>query len=116
MRIFHFNGLYFVPKGRDLVAGLFGPLNGRTAHGTYKEFPNGVLLSDLQGNVRAFLKYAAHGDGPFIVTAYTTSEGRTRYMFSTCTPEEQWLNLPESYMVEMKACEDAHFEQAGEPS
>ncbi len=78
-----FNGLLFAPLGCEDLSG---------CHGMFKvKNVSDYLLYGLDGELRAFIVNNPK-QGRFVVSACESS-GATRYMFSTCSLDEQWLQL-----------------------
>jgi hypothetical protein len=96
-----FNGKMFAKNNKEMVDSLF--VSGGTCIGFYKATKTGFKLFNLQHELFAFVSPSKG----IVVTANTQSDGKARYMFSTCRYTEQYLGLPESYMATCKACEDA---------
>lgn len=83
-------GRTYAPSRAAVVESLFqGPA---THSGTYRLTRSGVILSDLTGQERVFIR--KDGLGP--VTTFR-HDGRRRYMFSTTSRDDAWLGTPESY-------------------
>lgn len=70
-------------------------------NGVYKVRKNGVYFYTMQDELRAFIR--SDGLGP--VTATRTGKGGIRYMHSTCTSEEKWMGVPDSYMAQCNEAE-----------
>lgn len=81
-----FNGLRFTKR----PARAAGEPNERY-HGFYAVRKNGVALYKRDGALEAFLVNNPR-QGYFAVTA-SVANGRARYMFSTCTSTEAWLQI-----------------------
>ena len=81
-------GRTYASNNKQVLDTLFDPINGRTANGYYKETDSGVMLYDLQGKARAFMRN--DGFGP--VTVSETKQG-TRYMFGLCSVDADWLGF-----------------------
>ena len=83
MKVLVFNDLKFLPHGATVTSGY---------HGTYKDNASrGFLLYKPSGELEAYIVNNPQ-QGRFVVTASTT-HGAPRYMFSTCSHTEQWLNM-----------------------
>ncbi len=78
-----FNSLKFSKRGSDLAEGHHGfySMNGQKGIHLYK--PDGEAAAYIVNN---------RAQGQFVVTAFPTPEG-TRYMQSTCSDTEKWLNI-----------------------
>lgn len=98
----NFNGKKFARNNAEFVSSLFG--NDGTCIGFYRQIKSGFQLFNLQNELIAFLS----PDRGLIVSAHKYN-GRARYMFSTCTTVEKYLELPESYAETIKACESAYI-------
>ncbi len=83
-----FNNLTFAPLGTVLAD---------TDHGFYKQSDGGVHLYKRCGALEAFIVNNPQ-QGQFIVTA-TDQEGRPRYLFSTSSLTEQWLNMEDKGLL-----------------
>ena len=93
-----FHGKKYAKKSRDVVDSLF-ERDGATVNGTYRQTSTGIVLCDLQGDERAFVR--RDGLGPVTVHRF---EGRLRYMFGLSSRDSGWLGEPESYT---ECCEAA---------
>jgi hypothetical protein len=83
-------GRTYAPNKAAVLDSLF---KGPATHcGTYRATRAGVILSDLQGQERVFIR--KDGLGP--VTTFR-HEGKRRYMHSTTSKDDAWLGTPESY-------------------
>jgi hypothetical protein len=69
----------------------------QTCNGFYKQSKKGINLYNIQRNVIAFIKAPANGENAFIVSAYKSENGKTRYMQGLSTLTELYLGVPESY-------------------
>lgn len=80
-----FNGLQFQPitsrKGDVAIE----------AHGYYRSGPNGIHLYKPDGSLEAYIVNNPH-QGRFVVSA-SSHQGVPRYMHSTSTLTERWLNM-----------------------
>ena len=83
-------GKKYARNGKEAVESLFHP--GGTVNGIYKRCKHGVILLDLQGNERVFIR--ADGAGP--VSVHRIEGGRRRYMFACTSTDGAWLGLPAS--------------------
>lgn len=83
-------GKKYARNNKEVAESLFHP--DGTANGTYKLLKNGIVLLDLQGNERVFIR--ADGVGP--VSVHRTENGRRRYLFACTSADEAWLGLPAS--------------------
>lgn len=100
------NGLVFVKDTDSVIESLFNPIDGKTAAGTYKRKPNGVLLSDLSGKPRVFLVDNKHNE-QFAVSV-SQNDGEIRYMNALCSIDEKWLALDGmGYMQEIETIRKA---------
>lgn len=95
-----FSGKKFAKNDKEMVDSLFTP--GGTCIGFYKVIKSGFKLFNLQHELIAFVSPSKS----LVVTAHMHN-GKARYMFSTCSDTEKYLNLPTSYSETCKACEDA---------
>lgn len=80
-----FNGLQFLPIGsrkHDVAI---------EAHGYYRSGPNGVHLYKPDGSLEAYIVNNQR-QGRFVVSA-SSHQGAPRYMYSTSTLTENWLNM-----------------------
>lgn len=82
-----FNGLRFA-----MLGSVAPPALADAYHGFYLASARGVHLYTRDEQVAAYV-VANQQQGHFVVTAWRESGGRTRYMHSTCTTTESWLNL-----------------------
>lgn len=82
--ILHFNNLKF---------GALGAVYTGTAplHGFFDATPNGFHLYKLDGTIEAFI-VANPRQGYFVVSCSQESK-RVRYLFSTCSTTEKWLDI-----------------------
>lgn len=106
--ILFFNGLTFWPV--KLMSSSEPPLDGVTRY--YRHDPKGIHLYDDRG-LRAYLVNNAH-QGQFIVSAseHDLGNGRksARYMHSTSSLEEQWLDITDRGMQDQTdLIKAAHF-------
>jgi len=83
-------GKKYARNNKEAVESLFNP--GGTVNGTYKRCKHGVILMDLQGKERVYIR--ADGVGP--VSVHRTESGRRRYLFACTSSDEAWLGLPAS--------------------
>lgn len=72
------------------------------AHGYYRMNTNGVHLYKLDGALEAYIVNNPR-QGRFVVTA-SIHDGAPRYMFSTCSLTEKWLQIEN---MGLAATEDA---------
>lgn len=96
-----FNGLKFAKNDAEMVNSLFA--GGNTCAGFYKQIKSGFQLLNLQKELFAFV---SPGKG-LVVSAARCANGKPRYLFSTCSLDEKYLNLPESYTATIDACKAA---------
>lgn len=91
-------GKRYARTAREFTDSLFNPAG--TANGFYKVTRAGIYLSDMQGKERAFIR--RDGLGPVTVARH---DGKRRYMFSTSSLDESWLNMPDSYATARNGAE-----------
>jgi hypothetical protein len=84
-------GKKYAKNDAEFTSTLFDPSG--TANGFYRRTEKGIYFSDMQGNVRTFVR--ADGLGPVSVSK---ESGRMRYMFSHTDSDARWMSIPESYM------------------
>lgn len=77
------NGKKYAKNDRQAVESLFDPTG--TVNGFYKRTASGLVLSDLQGKERVFVR---HNDG-LSVTCHRYN-GRMRYAFGLSSLDAQW--------------------------
>ena len=79
-----YNGKKYAKNDREAVESLFDRTG--TVNGFYKRTASGLVLSDLQGTERVFVR---HSDG-LTVTCHRYN-GRLRYMYGLCSSDERWV-------------------------
>ena len=85
MKVLVFNQLKFLPHGSVVTPGYHGTYKATTARGVHLYKPSGELEAYIVNNPQ---------QGQFLVTA-TRTDGGPRYMFSTSSATEKWLNIDE---------------------
>lgn len=100
-------GKKYAKNEREFTSTLFEP--GGTANGFYRKARNGIFLSDMQGQERAFIR--KDGLGPVSVTR--NHNGRPVYMFCTSTTDKDWLGVPDSYTAQVDGAESLAGEMFG---
>lgn len=91
-------GKLYAPHGAPYVDYVREGLNG-----TFQKEPGGLVLIDLDGKERAFIR--RDGLGP--VSLAILSDGSRYYMHATSTKDELWLNTPKSYTAECAGAKEA---------
>ena len=93
-------GKKYAKNEREFTSTLFEPCG--TANGFYRKARNGVFLSDMQGQERAFIR--KDGLGPVSVTR-RKEDNRRVYMFCASTTDKRWLGVPDSYIAHVDGAE-----------
>lgn len=83
MKVLVFNDLKFLPHGVSVSPGHHGTYRANGSRGFHLYKPSGELEAYIVNNPQ---------QGRFVVTASTT-HGVPRYLFSTCSVTEEWLNM-----------------------
>jgi hypothetical protein len=83
MKVLVFNDLKFLPRGVAVTPGYHGTYSANASRGFHLYKPSGQLEAYIVNNPQ---------QGRFVVTASIT-RGVPRYMFSTCSLTEEWLNM-----------------------
>jgi len=78
-----YNGKKYAKNDREAVESLFDRTG--TVNGFYKRTASGLVLSDLQGKERVFVR---HSDG-LAVTCHRY-KGRMRYMYALSSLDARW--------------------------
>lgn len=88
----------------ELYGKIYAPANATyldhcpTINGTYRKRSYGLILTDRDGNERAFIR--RDGFGPVSMTRL--ADGSRHYMMATSSIDETWLGTPKSYMAEVE--------------
>jgi hypothetical protein len=88
-----FNKTY-AKNNSEFVNSLFSK---QTCNGYYKQNEKGITIYNIQHDIIAFIKAPVNGEYAFIVSAYKSENGKTRYMFGLDTLTEKYLSCPVSY-------------------
>ncbi len=105
MKVLVFNELKFLPHGVAVTPGYHGTYRAITSRGFHLYKPSGELEAYIVNNPQ---------QGRFVVTASTT-HGVPRYMFSTCSLTEEWLNMTGTGLLrEDELIAKIRFETAGQ--
>lgn len=105
MKILVFNQLKFLPLGSVVTPGYHGTYMAPTLQGIHLYKPCGALEAYIVNNPR---------QGRFVVTA-TKTDGVPRYMFSTSSATEKWLNMDDvGLLVEDELIAQIRYEEVVE--
>ena len=87
-------GKTYMKTARDIPLSPHG-IASDSINGTYRVAMNGIYLSDIQGNERAFIRN--DGVGPVSISSW---RGNCRRLDILTRRDSAWLGVPDSYLAQ----------------